>query len=62
MYDQINKYLHPSFSDLQCEFWKGFNAQHCSLVSAEKFCGVLDKGSYAGILLTDLSKVFDCIN
>ena len=32
------------------------------LVSVEKCLEVLDKRGYAAILLTDLSKAFDCIN
>ena len=32
------------------------------LVLVEKCLEVLDKRGYAGILLTDLSKAFDCIN
>ena len=36
--------------------------QHCLLVLIEKCSEVLDKQGYAGILLTDLSKAFDCIN
>ena len=32
------------------------------LVLVEKCCDVLDKRDYAGILSTDLSKAFDCIN
>ena len=47
---------------MQCGFQKGFKAQHCLLVLVEKCCEVLDKRGYAGILLTDLSKAFDCIN
>ena len=65
IYDQINDYFQPLFSKLQCEFRKKFNAQHCLLVLVEKChkCHkVLDKRDYAGILLTDLSKAFDCIN
>ena len=62
IYDQINYYFHPLFSKLQCGFRKEFNAQHCLLVLVEKCREVLDKPGYAGILLTDLSKAFDCIN
>ena len=61
-YDQINDYFHPLFSKLQCGFRKVFNAQHCLLVLAEKCRQALDTRGYAGILLTDLSKAFDCIN
>ena len=62
IYYQINDYFHPLFSRLQCEFRKELNAQHCLLVLVEKCREVLDKRGYAEILLTDLSKAFDCIN
>ena len=61
IYDQINDYFHPFSSKLQCGFRKEFNVQHCLLVLVEKYREVLDKRSYARILLTDLSKAFDCI-
>ena len=32
IYDQMNDYFHPFFSQLQCVFRKGFNAQHYLLV------------------------------
>ena len=62
MYDPINDYFHSLFSKLQCGFRKGFNAKHCLLASTEKCREVLDKGRYAGVVLTNLSKAFDCIN
>ena len=62
IYDQINDYFHPPFSKLQCGFRKEFNAQHCVLVLVEKCREVLDRLGYTGILLTDLTKAFDCIN
>ena len=62
MYDQINDHFYPLFSKLQCGFRKRFNAQHCLLVLIEKCREVLDKRGYDGVLLTDLSKAFDCIN
>ena len=62
IYEQINDYFHTLFSKLQCGFTKEFNAPNCLLVFVEKCCEVLDKQGYAGILLTDLSKAFDCLN
>ena len=62
IYDQINDYFQPLFSRLQCGFRKNLNAQNCLLVLVEKCREVLDKRGYDGILLTDLSKAFDCIN
>ena len=49
----------PLFSKLQCRFCKGHSTKHCLLVLIEK---VLDKRGFAGLLLTDLSKAFDCID
>ena len=59
LYDQINEYFPPLFSKLQCRFCKGHSTKHCLLVLIEK---VLDKRGFAGLLLTDLSKAFDCID
>ena len=36
--------------------------RHCLLVLIQKCREVLEKQGYAGILLTDLSKGFECIN
>ena len=47
---------------MQCGFQREFNAQHSLLVLVGKFREVIDKRGYAGILLTDLSEAFDCIN
>ena len=62
LYDQINEYFQPLFSKLQCGFRKGHSAQHCLLVLIEKCRKVLDKGGFAGLLLTDFSKAFDRID
>ena len=62
LYYQINEYIQPLFSKLQCGFRKGHSAQHCLLVLIEKCRKVLHKRGFAGLLLTDLSKAFDCID
>ena len=55
--------MQPLFSRLRrYGFPKGQSAQHCLLVLIEKYCKVLDKRGFAGLLLTDLSKAFDCID
>ena len=41
---------------------KGHSGQHCLLVLIEKCHKVLDKQGFAGLLLIDLSKAFDCID
>ena len=40
---------------LQSDFYKGHSAQHCLLALIEK--RFLDKRGFAGLLLTDLSKL-----
>ena len=40
---------------------QGYSAQHCLLVMVEKWRQCLDIGGVSGALLTDLSKVLDCI-
>ena len=40
---------------------KDFNSQHCLTTMWEKWRESIDKGGCFGVLLTDLSKAFDCI-
>ena len=49
-------------SPFLCGFRKGYSTQHCLLAMMEKMKKSLDKQHYAAVLLTDLSKAFDCIN
>ena len=46
----------------QCGFKKDFNAQHSLLKLLEKWRQSLDQGLELGVLLTDLSKAFDCLS
>ena len=55
------KYFDQILFKNQCDFHKGYHTQHCQLVMIEKWKEVLDKGFLGCALLTDLSKVFDCI-
>ena len=59
--DQIDKYIDGKLSMYRCGFWKGMSAQNCLLYMVEKWRKCLDKKGNAGILLTDLSKAFDCL-
>jgi len=61
VYAQISTYFNPILSPIQCGFRKGHSAQHCLLVLLEKWRKSLDIKQSAGILMTDLSKAFDCI-
>ena len=62
MYNKLYDYFDNMLFPRQCGFGKGYIAQHCLLVMAEKFKETIDKGNEFGALLTDLSKTFDCIN
>ena len=48
MYYQISPYFDSVFSKFQCEFRKGFNAQHCLLTMVGKGCKPLDEGGETG--------------
>ena len=45
----------------QCGFPRGFSAQNCLLAMLESWKSLVDKGK-ACVLLTDLSKAFDCFS
>ena len=49
-------------SNFLCGFRKGYNTQHALLNLIEKCKRVLDKKGYAGAILMDLSKAFDCLD
>ena len=55
---QINKQIEQYFSKHLCGFRKGLSTQYCML---EKICKALDTKNECGLLLTDLSKAFDCV-
>ena len=61
MFKQIGEYMDPFFSKFQCGFRKGFSTQQCLIAFIEKWKSAVDKGKSFGALLTDLSKVFDCL-
>ena len=62
LYYQIDNFFQNRLSKLQCGFRKGFSAQHCLIVLIEKWKRAMDQKKYAGLLTSDLSKAFDCIN
>ena len=61
LYSQISLHFSPFFSASQCGFRKGHSTQNCLLFLLENWRKALDAKQSAGILLTDLSKAFDCL-
>ena len=58
MYTYFDKF----FVKHQRGFRKGYNAQHCFLVMIEKIKEARDKNKVCTLVLTDLSKAFECLN
>ena len=61
LFHQISKYFENLPSPYQCGFRKGHSAQHSLLAMLEKWKPCNDKKRSFGVLLTDLSKAFDCL-
>ena len=62
MFRQITNYMDSFFSKYQCGFRKGYSTQQCLLSMLEKWKRAVDNGKAFGLLLTDLSKAFDCVS
>ena len=62
MQSQIGEYVRINLSKYLCGYRKGYNAQHALVAMIEKWKSSLDKNGYAGGVLMDLSKAFDCLN
>ena len=58
---QISTFFEDILSKYQCVFRKEHSAQHCLLALIEKWKQSVNHGKAYGALLTDLSKVFDCL-
>ena len=62
MFRQINEYMDASLSKHQCGFRKGYSTQQCFFAMLEKWRSAVDNKKTFGVLLTDLSKAFDCLS
>ena len=62
MFRQINEYMNVFLSRHQCGFRKGYSTQQSPLTMLEKWRSTVDNKKRFGALLTDLSKVFDCLS
>ena len=61
MSDQMYSYFNQILSKHQCGFLQGHSTQHSLLRMVEKLKKSLDNSGVGGMLLTDLSKAFDCL-
>ena len=62
LYDELMKFAVNFLLPLLCILRNGYNTQHALLRFLETCKMTLDKSGYAGALLMDLSKAFDCID
>ena len=57
----ITPYIDKYLSKRLCGFRKGYSTQLSLIIMLEEIRKNLDKGNVSGMLLTDLSKAFDCL-
>ena len=62
MQEQMSEYISDKLSPFLCGYRKGYSAQYALISLIEHWQTALDKRGYAGAVLMDLSKAFDCIN
>ena len=61
MHHEMSAYMKNKLSIFLCGFQKFMNPQNCLTFMVEMWKKALDKSRKCGILLTDLSKAFDCL-
>ena len=61
IHTQMHAYMLRKLLIYLCGFQKSMNAKNCVLFLVEKWREGLDKSQKCGVLLTDLSKAFDCL-
>ena len=61
MLSQMHTFMTKKLSIFLCAYQKFMNAQNCLLFLVDKWRKGLDCSNKCGVLLTDLSKAFDCL-
>ena len=61
LFKPISNYFENVFSKFQCGFRQGLSAQYRPIYMIEKWKESVDKGKDFAVLLTYLSKAFDCL-
>ena len=62
LFEQVMAYSESFLFQYLCGFRKGYNTQQALVRFLEKCKAVLDNKGFAGAILMDLSKAFDCLN
>ena len=62
MFVQMSSFFNNFLSKQQCDFRKGYSTQQCRLALLEKWKRTVDSGQMFDALLTDRSKIFDCLD
>ena len=62
IFEQLSTYFENFLSKFQFGFRKNYSAQQCLMALIDLWKKSVDKNKAFGILLTDLSKAFDCVN
>ena len=62
LFTQMNTFMDNKLSNHLCGFRKGLSPQYCLILMLEKWRTSLDNRGCSGVLLTDLSKAFDCLS
>ena len=60
-YTQISNHMECYFAKFLCGIRRGVSTQYCLLYMIEKIMKALDNSEHCGLLVTDLSKAFDCV-
>ena len=61
MYSQMLPFIRPKLSNLLCGFREGYGKQHALLRLVEACKKCLDSDRVTGMILTDLSKAYECL-
>ena len=61
MQEQLDEYFSDLLSKYHCGFREGHGTQNCLLAMIDKLRKIRDKKGIFAVILTDLSKAFDCI-
>ena len=62
MYSEIMSFIENSLSSYLFGYREGHSAEQCLLIMLETWKKAIDNKGFAGGVLTDLSKAFDCLN